>query len=167
MAGSLLSISRILVRLSSKLPPTCRRWVRQGTAQRGPHCSCDPAPWFSKCGTCPERYQHHLRLTGSENLGSPSCRPTKSETVGRRAQQSVFTSFSGYCDVHRTLRTTAPRHPSSIPKRRWWWEPTNGRVPSAYRLADSRCQHNEEFGGLQAGGVGGEAWLWKGRFRAS
>lgn len=34
-----------------------------------------------------------------------------------------------------------------------------GRDPSAYLLANSRCKHNAEFGGLEARGVGGEGWL--------
>lgn len=106
MASSRCSISRVLRCLSSELPPTCRRLVRQSTAQRWTHCFWDLAQWFSKCGT---------------------------QTSG--------------------ISITS--------------EPANGRDPSAYLLANSRCKHNEEFGGLGARGVDGKGWMQKVRFRAS
>lgn len=158
MASSRVSVSRVHVCLSSKLSPTCRKLVSQGTAQRGPHRFNALAPWFLKCGTQTSSISITSDLLEMPVLG-PYPRPTETRNSRGAAQQSVFTSPSSDCDVHCSLGTALLDHSSSVPKRRQWWEPTNGRDPSAYLLANSRCKHNAEFGGLEAKGVGGEGWL--------
>lgn len=138
-------------------PPSSLPWVRQGTTQKGPRCYCDLAPWFSKCGTQTISISIISDLLEVPVWG-PYPRPTEIRHSGG-GQQSVFTSPSGDCDVHGSLGIALLDHSSSVPKRRQWWKPTNGRNPSAYLLANSRCKHNAEFGGLEARGVGGEGWL--------
>lgn len=131
MASSRFSISRVLMCLSSKLPSTCRRWVRWGTTQRGPHCFYDLAPWSSKCGTRTSSISITSDLLEMPVLG-PYPRPTEIRNARGGAQQSVFTSPSGDCDVHGSLGTAALDHSSSVPKRRQGWEPTEGgtQVPT-------------------------------------
>lgn len=82
MAGSRFSISRVLMCLSSELPPTCRRLVRQSTAQRGPYYSYDLAPCFSRRGTQTSSIGITSDLLETQILGPTDPRPTELETPG-------------------------------------------------------------------------------------
>ena len=70
--------------LSSELPLTCRRLVRHSTAQRGPYCSYDLAPWLSKRGTQTNSISITSDLLETQILGPTDPRPTELETPGLR-----------------------------------------------------------------------------------